>query len=470
MLLDFANSALKTKIMSSSLCADGYGVENLINSKDHTRITFDSKFFMAEYFVKCPVKVLLEFPFLIDISYIVMNPRGTTHHSKVVEVFTSYYRPLKSKENLPCSYGGNPTEFYTNWNHYNLAGKYNEKNYNNPNNGASQVVLFNSRHQTQYHQHREVIGNEIPLKPISSVSCCSHLLLNIPWATIPVIRSLQVWATVSQRNPLFLKDHIALLMNQMRSFQNNKTSLTSVKGLLQPSQLLKEDKLAPTSSKNSKTVDEQIPDEFLDSITMSVMTIPLLLPSGNNIDQTTYDKFVTNEQVYGRLPSDPFTGIVFHESTKPIPNTSLKLRIDEYLLKNKIEEEQPKVYLLGSDVKTNRKEPQKRKLLSTNTSSLSSGVLEPTASHKHRKVDSSHQSELENSLNCALSEILIPSCLISKSKSASVPLCTKCNNADKLRLYALPCTHLLCNLCLNNRKQCNKCSKPFKHIEVKKYR
>ena len=70
MLLDFANAALKTKIMSSSLCADGYGVENLINSKDYTRITFDSKFFMAEYFVKCPVKVLLEFPFLIDISYI----------------------------------------------------------------------------------------------------------------------------------------------------------------------------------------------------------------------------------------------------------------------------------------------------------------------------------------------------------------------------------------------------------------
>lgn len=206
---------------------------------------------------------------------------------------------------------------------------------------------------------------------------------------------------------------------------------------------------------------------------MSLMTIPLLLPSGNNIDQTTYDKFVTNEQAYGRLPSDPFTGIVFHESTKPIPNTSLKLRIDQYLLKSEIDD-QPKVYLLGSEIKTNKereKEPQKRKLVAINTPS--STVLPEPTNHKHRKVNSNHQSELENSLNSALSEILIPSCL-SKPKTISVPHCAKCNNTDKLQLYVLPCSHLLCNMCLNtlrdNGRECIKCLKPFKHIEVRKYR
>ena len=471
MLIDFASVALKTKVITSSLCADGYGVENLINSKSQAEI-FQPKFFMAEYFVKCPVKVLLEFPFLIDISYIVLNPRGTTHYSKVVEVHTTYQRPLKSNRNIPCSYGVDLADFSHHSNYLNLAGKYNEKYIINNSCGVSPVVFFNARHPIQYHKHKEVTGKEISLKPLASLSCCSHLILNITWATIPVIRSLEVWATVSQRNPLFLKDNINMLIRQVKNHsQTNMTSVPEVKPMHQSS-VAKEEILTNMSSAYRVSSDK-IPAEFLDSITMSLMTIPLLLPSGNNIDQTTYDKFVTNEQTYGRLPSDPFTGVVFHESTKPIPNTSLKLRIDEYLLKNKIDD-RPKTYLLGSESKTDmkiEKRPYKRKHAAENASST---IVLPATSHKSRKPNSNHQSELEDSLNCALSEtmFLIPSC-VSNPRTKIVPHCSKCKNKDKLQLYILPCTDLICHLCLNaceNEKKCNNCSKPFKHIEVKKHR
>ena len=470
MLIDFANIGLKTKVSTSTICVDGYGVENLIDSKRETSF-FNPKYFMAEYFVKCPVKVLLEFPFLINISCIVMNPHTSTHHTKVVEVHAMYQRPLKNNnEILPCSYGLDLSDFSQS-SHYDMAGKYNERNFDS---APCQIIFVNTRHPIQY-QPQNIQGQTITLKPLASLSCCSHLLLNITWATIPVIRSLQVWATVSQRNPLFLKNHINMLLN----FNNNKRnqSSSSVPSVKKSSDLKKPTMPTVPSSK-------QIPEEFVDTITLSLMTIPLLLPSGNNIDQTTFDKFVANEQINGRLPSDPFTGIVFSESTKPLPNTALKLRIDEYLLKNQVND-QPRIYLLGGSEKNvlNKEKKTNKRKLSEEKPSTTVAVSEVTSNkQKTKKENPNHQIELEDSLNCALSETmssLMPSCFTNPKKKSLALQCSKCSLGDKLQLYVLPCDHFLCQPCLNcpttskidgNERCCGNCLKPFKRIEVKKYR
>ncbi|XP_042226749.1 RING finger protein 37-like isoform X2 [Homarus americanus] len=78
----------------------------------------------------------------------------------------------------------------------------------------------------------------------------------------------------------------------------------------------------------------EIPEDFLDPLTCDVMTVPLLLPSGHSIDAYTLERFITNEALWGRPPSDPFTGVPFRVGMKPSPNVLLKARIDRFLLLN----------------------------------------------------------------------------------------------------------------------------------------
>ncbi len=51
-----------------------------------------------------------------------------------------------------------------------------------------------------------------------------------------------------------------------------------------------------------------IPLKLLDSLTYEVMLIPMSLPSGHFVDRSTVDKLANNDAIYGRAPTDPFTG------------------------------------------------------------------------------------------------------------------------------------------------------------------
>ena len=62
------------------------------------------------------------------------------------------------------------------------------------------------------------------------------------------------------------------------------------------------------------------------------MTLPLLLPSGVSVDHTTLEEFQKREATWGRPPNDPFTGVPFTATSKPLPNPHLKGRIDRFLL------------------------------------------------------------------------------------------------------------------------------------------
>ena len=97
---------------------------------------------------------------------------------------------------------------------------------------------------------------------------------------------------------------------------------------------------------------EQVPERFLDEITFEVMTLPMLLPSGHCVDQSTLDKLAQNDTARGRSPSDPFTGTHNHsmvshlltclvtgvpltESCKPKFCAELKSQLDRYFSVNK---------------------------------------------------------------------------------------------------------------------------------------
>ncbi|XP_070761076.1 RING finger protein 37 [Enoplosus armatus] len=75
-----------------------------------------------------------------------------------------------------------------------------------------------------------------------------------------------------------------------------------------------------------------IPEEFLDPITQEVMMLPMLLPSGVSVDNTTLEEYQKREATWGRPLNDPFTGVPFTSTSQPLPNPQLKSRIDHFLL------------------------------------------------------------------------------------------------------------------------------------------
>ena len=74
------------------------------------------------------------------------------------------------------------------------------------------------------------------------------------------------------------------------------------------------------------------PHEFLDSLTSTLMDIPMVLPCGQFVDRKNLDKYLENEAKFGRKPNDPFTGKPFSNTSYPIFDGKLKSRIDEYVL------------------------------------------------------------------------------------------------------------------------------------------
>lgn len=79
---------------------------------------------------------------------------------------------------------------------------------------------------------------------------------------------------------------------------------------------------------------DPVPDDFLDPITQEVMVLPMLLPSGMSVDNSTLEEHQKREATWGRAPNDPFTGVLFTSTSRPVPNPQLKSRIDQFLLKN----------------------------------------------------------------------------------------------------------------------------------------
>lgn len=82
----------------------------------------------------------------------------------------------------------------------------------------------------------------------------------------------------------------------------------------------------------SDSSNVSIPEEFLDPITQEVMLLPMLLPSGVSVDNTTLEEHQKREATWGRPPNDPFTGVPFTSTSQPLPNPQLKSRIDHFLL------------------------------------------------------------------------------------------------------------------------------------------
>ena len=191
-----------------------------------------------------------------------------------------------------------------------------------------------------------VVAQELWNKGALSLSHVAHLKICITHVTgggVPCIKRLEVWGQPAKTCSQEVIDSVLLVASE---------SLPQDLSLQAPALPMESDcdsggqsegQQAPSSLQELAEVIRDIPEEFLDPITLEIMPFPMLLPSGKVIDQSTLEKCNHSEATWGRVPSDPFTGVAFTPHSQPLPHPSLKARIDHFLLQHSI----PGCQLLG---------------------------------------------------------------------------------------------------------------------------
>lgn len=191
-----------------------------------------------------------------------------------------------------------------------------------------------------------VVAQELWNKGALSLNHVAHLKICITHVTgsgIPCIKRLEVWGQPAKTCSQEVIDSVLLVASE---------SLPQDLALQAPALPMESDcdsgnqsegQHAPSNLQELAEVIQDVPEEFLDPITLEIMPCPMLLPSGKVIDQSTLEKCNRSEATWGRVPSDPFTGVAFTPHSQPLPHPSLKARIDHFLLQHSI----PGCHLLG---------------------------------------------------------------------------------------------------------------------------
>lgn len=226
-----------------------------------------------------------------------------------------------------------------------------------------------------------------------------------------------------------------------------------------------------------------VPQEFLDPLTFDIMRNPVLLPSGHTIDGMTLEKHISSQAERGKIASDPFTGIVFGDSSRPIPNAKLKERLDKYFYQRNKNNSGKTLQIDHSITETNSKfkELYKRKLgheCSRPCKKFKSEFQNPPMTFYDSNSLSSHEATLSSSLGASLSKVLPQNVaerrLCIRSNAFSILYCSKCNVylTTAITQYQLPCDHVICGKCLrepsNKQNRCPACDAAFESKHVRR--
>ncbi|NXN82411.1 RNF37 protein, partial [Bombycilla garrulus] len=505
MVINVCLPQFRPRIHCNKISADGYEVENLI-SEDLAR---RNRGFRSEYFIKPPVHVTISFPFSVEICRINVDVSSGGYQTfSGLEVYTSTScnrTSWQSPEGQCSALAGQPA---SDKDTFTLVGKAVLKN-------QSKVTFGHRgfRPRPPFHQMENVfsypgsVSQELWNKGPASLSSVSQLricITHVAGGGLPSIRRLEVWGQPAKCCPQEVIDGVFQVASQFPAQDGG--------GLKPELWAPMESDCVPLGAGEQQTlrklVDavQDVPEEFLDPITLEIMTLPMLLPSGKVIDQSTLEKCNRSEASWGRVPSDPFTGVAFSQHSQPLPHPTLKARIDHFLLQHSI----PGTNLLGRAHATESLVPSsvtmsslKRKmdcmdqgspqppyfsatnLLVTATSENSAKKMKTDSDSHSIQMDCStelvsHEQKLSQSLDTALTSALssMPSftaklmksqqqgpgeggcssswsmgTLLEHGRSSQTQGCASCGKSFSCYfkaepVYQLPCGHLLCRPCL----------------------
>ncbi|XP_012583788.1 PREDICTED: RING finger protein 37 isoform X1 [Condylura cristata] len=414
MVINLCLPQFRPRIYCNKISADGYEVENLI-SEDLTK---RSRGFRTEYFIKPPVYVTVSFPFNVEISKINIDlTAGVGQNVTGLEMYTSASSSRASWNISECPGPAEPSipdkEAFT------LVGKVLLKN-------QSQVVFSHRGFKARPPfgpleatlPSPAVVTQELWNKGALSLSFVAHLKICITHVTgsgIPCIRRLEVWGQPAKTCSQEVIDSVLLVASE---------SLPQDLALQAPALPMEsdcdsggqsEDQQDPSSLHKLTEVIQDVPEEFLDPITLEIMPCPMLLPSGKVIDQSTLEKCNRSEATWGRVPSDPFTGVAFTPHSQPLPHPSLKARIDHFLLQHSI----PGCHLLGRT--------------QTALAVTPSAIVLPSRKRKMEQAEHAPESSLGINASCFSTSLLV-------SPTTSEHTAKKTKTASDLGLTHMDCS------------------------------
>ncbi|XP_059142591.1 RING finger protein 37-like [Physella acuta] len=316
MLVNFALDILGTTVEADKVSTDGHECANLISSNWQIR----RKGFLAESFIKPPVNITFTFPCWVSIDQVVLTPSVGQQQSMQIELLSASRPVPKNYESVRTS--STPPLFFL---VSKLAGL-----------RGGQVCFYNSNTHTSLVGANEHYECKVPMKHGNRklLHASSHIILRITRThngSTSAVSNVSIWGVPASFVP----------------FQLTNTISNKYKEFIQPSHLSEQSACVSQSTVHNETItvpvsenkqkDTEIPEEFLDCLTWEVMTIPMLLPCGKNVDKSTIDRYIKDESYYGRKPRDPFTGVEFSDSLRPLPNGALKTRIDRFLIQHSMD-------------------------------------------------------------------------------------------------------------------------------------
>ncbi|XP_011499176.1 PREDICTED: RING finger protein 37 [Ceratosolen solmsi marchali] len=469
MLVNFCDTCLRTDVICSTVCTEGYEASNLVNNSD--------KGFLAYSCIKPPVTIDFIFISNIQISHVIVWPQVGAQKS------CGFQLSVKSSDTS-----------------------------NEPFTVISTAFLQKGETGISFHQ-REISCNVDMSAPINFVkhsiksmnitNYASILRLNILKTenSVPALGKVEIWGRVSPKCGKDIAMNVmALWMNRFNDLTVSKTATTSIEN----NQRQKKEREQVSSSLN-------VPEEFLDPITFEIMTQPIILPSGKIIDQKTLEKYGYNEATWGRPVSDPFTGIHFNNVHKPIAALPLKARIDKFLLENSNDAEIKKLpRVLGANISqlnnvknvnviscvpksrtdnvctvNNNGKQLKRTFPKEETSSYYNskksfhGHSLPVVSIKNSNPSNNLTEKPLVNMTAFKNKILTKEEISKKNaiiehklntniQVASMPTCKCCT--EKI-FYKLPCEHIICRKALLSLKknQCTNCKLEFKTCDPQRF-
>ncbi|RUS76357.1 hypothetical protein EGW08_015887 [Elysia chlorotica] len=520
MLINFALDCIGTVVTSDKVSTDNHECSNLVSTDWHKR----RRGFIAEHFIKPPVNITFQFPCSIQIYQVFVTPYSGRQLSSTVEIYTSSTssRPRKQTERTNVSsparcnpsahssfsdsrFDSLPASGVTSSPLFYQVSKvsvfdYGRICFTNPKFG-SQSVPTENENRCQYRKTMQHFKKEL----MTAVSHLSVRVVQTRHGSSVAVSTIDIWGVPALSVPMSLKEDITAKFTNFitpRHLTGEKDDTCSATS-----------KSKPLDKKHIKEEELSIPDEFIDPLTCEIMCIPMLLPCGKNVDLSSLNRFFDSEALHGRVPRDPFTGVVFSENSKPISNIALKSRIDQFLFKHRDDKAtssvartvsgQPRTSLQGkrdvngqrligsvSSLVSTQNKPmatssrhsvsvtsssdnsklelcaQKRDDMKTHSFpqaspsvSTSSVMMETSSCAKSSQNEpKSHEQKLKDSLSSALASILSGTSTEDKkepvSLSSNKPV--KCSFCEKLQsdtavLYDSPCNHTMCRHCLTTQ-------------------
>ncbi|XP_076439695.1 RING finger protein 37-like [Babylonia areolata] len=364
MLVNFALECLGTEVSSDKVSRDGYEPGNLLC---HSGAAWNRPGFLAESFIKPPVTLTFKLPCPVNLQSIILDPKVGTQRSSSVEIFSA--ADCKIRKPVSASGAQQPAHNSQNGNEAGLMQT-----------GSSvfkkigsihclepgQICFFNPRfnispspavdRSPESYQHRSELRH-YQAAMLTAVDLLAVRIVGTANSSVAAIARLEIWGVPARACPLKLRqDVIQKYTSAMHSGSGSNHQMTcnmsgnvnrSVETLNGKDHRKQGEHAQNTShdtqqatcsslsaSQTSAVNSVNIPEEFLDTLTFEIMSMPMLLPSGQCIDLSTLDRFSETEANYGRQPSDPFTGLTFTATRKPVVNTALKVRIDYFLVKH----------------------------------------------------------------------------------------------------------------------------------------